>query len=75
MTGICRKRKGVIALSFKKCWRVSHTAKCVLDNRSRPLDLVYFAVNSAFGKSTDLQNVVGKRFTEGVLERWWGFRR
>ena len=40
----------------------------LFDNRGCPIDFVYLAVNSAFGKLTGLQNVVGKRFTEVVPE-------
>jgi diguanylate cyclase (GGDEF)-like protein/PAS domain S-box-containing protein len=36
----------------------------LFDQRGRPIDFVYLAVNSAFGKLTGLENVVGKRFTE-----------
>ena len=38
----------------------------LFDNRDRPIDFVYLAVNSAFGKLTGLQNVAGKRFTEVI---------
>src|SRR5579862_710077 len=38
----------------------------VFDDRGRPIDFVYLAVNSSFGKLTGLQNVVGKRFTEVI---------
>src|ERR1035441_4483461 len=36
----------------------------LFDNGGRPIDFVYLDVNSAFGKLTGLQNVVGRRFTE-----------
>jgi diguanylate cyclase (GGDEF)-like protein/PAS domain S-box-containing protein len=40
----------------------------VSDDRGRPKDFVYLAVNTAFEKLTGLQNVVGRRFTEVVPE-------
>jgi PAS domain S-box-containing protein len=40
----------------------------LFDDRGRPIDFVYLAVNSAFGKLTGLQNVVGKKFTEVIPE-------
>jgi PAS domain-containing protein len=41
-------------------------ARCemVFDDRGRPIDFVYLAVNSTFEKLTGLRNVVGRRFTE-----------
>ncbi|MCX6353799.1 MAG: PAS domain S-box protein [Candidatus Aureabacteria bacterium] len=36
----------------------------VLDDENRPADFIYLAVNSAFGRLTGLENVVGKRATE-----------
>ena len=38
----------------------------LFDDRGRPIDFVYLAVNSAFGKLTGLENIVGKRFTEVI---------
>jgi diguanylate cyclase (GGDEF)-like protein/PAS domain S-box-containing protein len=38
----------------------------IFDDRSRPLDFVYLAVNGAFEKLTGLKNVVGRRFSEVV---------
>ena len=38
----------------------------LFDDRGRPTDFVYLAVNSAFGTLTGLSNVVGKRFTEVI---------
>src|ERR1035438_10341028 len=38
----------------------------LLDDRGRPIDFVYLAVNSRFGKLTGLENVVGKRVTEVI---------
>jgi diguanylate cyclase (GGDEF)-like protein/PAS domain S-box-containing protein len=40
----------------------------VFDDGGRPIDFVYLAINSAFGKLTGLQDVVGKRFTEVIPE-------
>src|ERR1022692_2543030 len=40
----------------------------LFDGRGRPIDFVYLAVNSTFGKLTGLENVVGKRFTEVIPE-------
>ena len=36
------------------------------DDGGRPIDFVYLAVNSTFGKLTGLENVVGKRVTEVI---------
>ncbi len=36
----------------------------LFDDRGRPTDFVYLAVNSSFGSLTGLEDVVGKRFTE-----------
>jgi diguanylate cyclase (GGDEF)-like protein len=36
------------------------------DERGRPTDFVYLAVNGAFGALTGLRNVVGKKFTEVI---------
>ena len=38
----------------------------LFDDRGRPIDFVYLTVNSAFGKLTGLENVVGRRFSEVV---------
>ncbi len=38
----------------------------LFDERGCPIDFVYLAVNSAFGKLTGLENVVGKRVTEVI---------
>jgi diguanylate cyclase (GGDEF)-like protein/PAS domain S-box-containing protein len=38
----------------------------LFDDRGRPEDFVYLAVNSTFGKLTGLDNVVGKRFSEVI---------
>jgi diguanylate cyclase (GGDEF)-like protein/PAS domain S-box-containing protein len=38
----------------------------LFDDRGRPADFVYLAVNGAFGTLTGLKNVVGKRFTEVI---------
>ena len=38
----------------------------LFDNRGCPVDFVYLAVNSIFGKLTGLENVVGKRYTEVI---------
>jgi len=38
----------------------------LFDDRGRPIDFVYLAVNGAFGKLTGLANVVGKKFSEVV---------
>ncbi len=38
----------------------------LFDERGRPIDFVYLSVNSAFGRLTGLQNVVGKRVTEVI---------
>jgi PAS domain S-box-containing protein len=38
----------------------------LFDERGQAIDFVYLAVNSAFGKLTGLENVVGKRFTEVI---------
>jgi diguanylate cyclase (GGDEF)-like protein/PAS domain S-box-containing protein len=38
----------------------------LFDDRGRPADFVYLAVNGAFEKLTGLRNVVGKRFTEVI---------
>jgi diguanylate cyclase (GGDEF)-like protein/PAS domain S-box-containing protein len=38
----------------------------LFDDRGRPIDFVYLAVNSAFGKLTGQTNVVGKKFSEIV---------
>jgi diguanylate cyclase (GGDEF)-like protein len=38
----------------------------LFDDRGRPADFVYLAVNGAFGTLTGLRNVVGKRFTEVI---------
>ena len=38
----------------------------LFDERGCPIDFVYLAVNSAFGKLTGLDNVVGKRVTEVI---------
>ncbi len=38
----------------------------LFDDRGRPRDFVYLAVNSTFGKLTGLENVVGKRFSEVI---------
>src|SRR5208282_6179925 len=38
----------------------------LFDDHGRPIDFVYLAVNSAFGKLTGLENVVGKRVTEVI---------
>lgn len=40
----------------------------VLDDHGRPIDFVYLAVNSSFGKLTGLRDVVGKRFAEIIPE-------
>jgi diguanylate cyclase (GGDEF)-like protein/PAS domain S-box-containing protein len=40
----------------------------VFDDRGRPIDFVYLAVNSTFEKLTGLRNVVGRRFTEVIPE-------
>jgi diguanylate cyclase (GGDEF)-like protein/PAS domain S-box-containing protein len=39
----------------------------LFDDRGRPTDFVYLAVNTAFGKLTGLENVVGKKVTEVIL--------
>ena len=36
----------------------------VFDDRGRPIDFVYLAVNSTFEELTGLRNVVGRKFTE-----------
>jgi diguanylate cyclase (GGDEF)-like protein/PAS domain S-box-containing protein len=36
----------------------------LFDDRDRPIDFVYLAVNSTFAKLTGLSSVVGKKFTE-----------
>jgi diguanylate cyclase (GGDEF)-like protein len=38
----------------------------LFDDRGRPTDFVYLAVNSSFGGLTGLADVVGKRFTEVI---------
>ncbi len=38
----------------------------LFDDCGRPIDFVYLAVNSTFGKLTGLENVVGKRVTEVI---------
>src|SRR5580700_4706379 len=38
----------------------------LFDDRGRPTDFVYLAVNGAFGTLTGLRNVLGKRFTEVI---------
>jgi diguanylate cyclase (GGDEF)-like protein/PAS domain S-box-containing protein len=38
----------------------------LFDDGGRPIDFVYLAVNSTFGKLTGLENVVGKRVTEVI---------
>src|ERR1700728_3455573 len=38
----------------------------LFDDRGRPRDFVYLAVNSSFGSLTGLADVVGKRFTEVI---------
>ncbi len=38
--------------------------KMIFDDRGRPIDFVYLAVNNAFGTLTGLESVVGKRVTE-----------
>jgi diguanylate cyclase (GGDEF)-like protein/PAS domain S-box-containing protein len=38
----------------------------LFDDRGRPIDFVYLAVNSTFGKLTGLENVVGKRVSEVI---------
>src|ERR1022692_1306193 len=38
----------------------------LFDDRGRPTDFVYLAVNSSFGSLTGLADVVGKRFTEVI---------
>ncbi len=38
----------------------------LFDDRGRPIDFVYLAVNNAFGTFTGLENVVGKRVTEVI---------
>jgi len=38
----------------------------LFDERGQAIDFVYLAVNSAFGKLTGLEDVVGKRFTEVI---------
>ena len=40
----------------------------LFDDRGRPVDFVYLAVNSAFAKLTGLQDVAGKRFTEVIAK-------
>jgi len=40
----------------------------VFDERGRPIDFVYLAVNSTFEKLTGLRNVVGRKFTEIIPE-------
>jgi diguanylate cyclase (GGDEF)-like protein/PAS domain S-box-containing protein len=40
----------------------------VFDDRGRPIDFVYLAVNSTFEKLTGLRNVVGRKFTEIIPE-------
>jgi PAS domain S-box-containing protein len=40
--------------------------KMLYDDDGRPLDFIYLDVNSAFGKLTGLENVVGKRVTEVI---------
>jgi diguanylate cyclase (GGDEF)-like protein/PAS domain S-box-containing protein len=40
----------------------------VFDDRGRPIDFVYLAVNSAFEKLTGLRKVVGRGFTEIIPE-------
>jgi diguanylate cyclase (GGDEF)-like protein/PAS domain S-box-containing protein len=40
----------------------------VFDDRGRPIDFVYLAVNSTFEKLTGLRNAVGRRFTEIIPE-------
>jgi len=40
----------------------------VFDDRDRPIDFVYLAVNNSFEKLTGLRNVVGRRFTEVLPE-------
>jgi diguanylate cyclase (GGDEF)-like protein/PAS domain S-box-containing protein len=40
----------------------------LFDDLGRPIDFVYLAVNSTFGKLTGLSNVVGKKFTEVIPE-------
>ncbi|MGA9072562.1 MAG: EAL domain-containing protein, partial [Candidatus Sulfotelmatobacter sp.] len=38
----------------------------LFDDRGRPTDFVYLAVNGAFGTLTGLRNVVGKKFTDVI---------
>src|SRR5580693_362533 len=38
----------------------------LFDDRGRPTDFAYLAVNGAFGTLTGLRNVVGKKFTEVI---------
>jgi diguanylate cyclase (GGDEF)-like protein/PAS domain S-box-containing protein len=40
----------------------------LFDDRGRPIDFVYLAVNSTFEKLTGLQDVIGKKFTEVIPE-------
>ena len=40
----------------------------LFDDRGRPIDFIYLAVNNVFGELTGLQNVMGKRFTEVIPE-------
>ena len=40
--------------------------RMLFDDHGHPIDFTYLAVNSAFGKLTGLENVVGKRVTEVI---------
>jgi diguanylate cyclase (GGDEF)-like protein/PAS domain S-box-containing protein len=40
----------------------------LFDDRGRPIDFLYLAVNSTFEKLTGLRNVVGRKFTEIIPE-------
>ncbi|MGA9140123.1 MAG: PAS domain S-box protein [Methanocella sp.] len=42
--------------------------KMLYDNHGNPEDYIYLVVNTAFGRLTGLENVVGKRATEAIPE-------
>ena len=51
---------------FENMLEGSAYCKMLFDHHDRPVDFVYLDVNSAFGRLTGLENVVGKKVTEVI---------
>jgi len=65
-TGALRKSEERYHSLFENMVEGFAYCKMLFDDRGRPADFVYLDVNSAFGRLTGLENVIGKKVTEAI---------